>query len=160
VILRTARFFPEDDDTLRGLSGENLKANEFLHRRLTVEDAADAHVAALAAAPDLGFDQFIISAPPPFEKSDAAALKRDAASVIARYFPEAPALFATRGWHLPRSIGRVYDPSRAERRLGFRCQTSFSTVLEALRQGDRLPFAHDPTYMSPKLAAAAPVSSH
>ena len=29
--------------TQRELSGPNLKANEFLNRRLTVEDAADAH---------------------------------------------------------------------------------------------------------------------
>ncbi|MBY0421700.1 MAG: NAD(P)-dependent oxidoreductase, partial [Parvularculaceae bacterium] len=35
IILRTSRFFPEDDDTHRELSGENVKANEFLHRRLT-----------------------------------------------------------------------------------------------------------------------------
>ena len=43
-------------------SGENTKANEFLFRRLTVEDAADAHVVALDQAPQLGFDTFIISA--------------------------------------------------------------------------------------------------
>src|ERR1700736_489350 len=47
VVLRTGRFFPEEDDTQRELSGPNLKANEFLNRRLTVEDAADAHVVAL-----------------------------------------------------------------------------------------------------------------
>ncbi len=31
-------------------SGDNTKANEFLFRRLSVEDAAEAHVAALAKA--------------------------------------------------------------------------------------------------------------
>jgi nucleoside-diphosphate-sugar epimerase len=46
VVLRTARFFPEEDDTHRALSGENMKANEFLHRRLTVEDCARALYAA------------------------------------------------------------------------------------------------------------------
>jgi nucleoside-diphosphate-sugar epimerase len=46
IVLRTARFFPEEDDTHRALAGPNLKANEFLHRRLTVEDAARAHVRA------------------------------------------------------------------------------------------------------------------
>ena len=55
IVLRTARFFPEDDDTHRELSGENMKANEFLNRRLTVEDCAAAHVAALEQAPDVGF---------------------------------------------------------------------------------------------------------
>jgi len=32
VVLRTGRFFPEEDDTHRELSGPNLKANEFLNR--------------------------------------------------------------------------------------------------------------------------------
>ena len=50
IVLRTGRFFPEDDDTIRELSGPNLKANEFLHRRLTVEDAAEAHLVALDRA--------------------------------------------------------------------------------------------------------------
>lgn len=63
VVLRTARFFPAEDDTRVDLRGENLKANEFLHRRLTVEDAARAHVAALGRAPDLGFGVFVVAAP-------------------------------------------------------------------------------------------------
>jgi nucleoside-diphosphate-sugar epimerase len=150
VVLRTARFFPEDDDTHQALSGENMKANELLHRRLTVGDAADAHVVALERAPALGFDTFILSAPTPFDRSEAGALKEDAPAVITRHFPDAPALYARRGWRLPASIGRVYDPSRAERVLGFRCRTDFTTVLDALRTGDRLPFAHDPAYTSPK----------
>jgi UDP-glucose 4-epimerase len=150
VVLRTARFFPEDDDAHRMLSGENLKANEFLHRRLTVEDAARAHIAALDLAPVLGFDIFIVSAPPPFDRAEAAELKRDAAAVIARHFPDAPELFARRGWILPGSLGRVYDAGHAERRLGFRCRTSFAEVLAALREDRALPFVHDPSYFSPK----------
>ena len=53
LILRTARFFPEEDDMAHAIvqSGENTKANEFLFRRLSVEDAAEAHVVALAKAP-------------------------------------------------------------------------------------------------------------
>ncbi|MEJ2457772.1 MAG: NAD(P)-dependent oxidoreductase [Novosphingobium sp.] len=47
AILRTGRFFPEDDDTHAFPSGPNLKANELLNRRLTVGDAARAHLAAL-----------------------------------------------------------------------------------------------------------------
>lgn len=150
VVLRTGRFFPEDDDTHVTPSGENLKANEFLHRRLTVEDAIDAHIAALERAPSLGFDTFILSAPTPFERADAVALKADAAAVIARYFPDAPALYAARGWTLPRSIGRVYDASHAERRLGFRCKTGFAEVLTALRSGLELPYQHDPSYLPAK----------
>lgn len=150
VVLRTGRFFPEEDDTLRDLSGPNLKANEFLYRRLTVEDAAEAHLMALERAPSLGFDIFIVSAPPPFARSDVEELKRDAAAVVTRYFPEAPALYAQHGWQLPKSIGRVYDPGRAERLLGFRCRTDFDEILRALRTGGQLPFRHDPTYVSPQ----------
>lgn len=150
VVLRTSRFFPEEDDTLDHVPGPNLKANEFLNRRLTVEDAAEAHIIALEKAPTLGFDTFVISAPPPFARSDVKALKHDAARVVAGHFPDAEELYARRNWTLPHSIGRVYDPSKAERLLGFRCKTDFASILKALREGADLPFAHDPDYMSPK----------
>jgi UDP-glucose 4-epimerase len=150
VILRTGRFFPEEDDTHRDLSGENRKANELLNRRLTAEDAAEAHIVALEQAPALAYDTFIVSAPPPFARDDAAALIDDAPGVIAHYFPEAPRLYAERGWSLPEHIDRVYDPDRAERRMGFRCRTDFAAVLDAIASGGRLPFAHDPSYVSPK----------
>jgi nucleoside-diphosphate-sugar epimerase len=150
LVLRTGRFFPEDDDTHSVPSGENLKANEFLGRRLTVEDAADAHVAALARAPALGCDTFVLAAPTPFSRDEATELLADAPSAIARYFPDAASLYAARGWTLPASIERIYDPSRAEGRLGFRCRTDFAAILAALRSGADLPFAHDPSYVSPK----------
>jgi len=150
LVLRTGRFFPEEDDTHRDFSGPNTKANEFLNRRLTVEDAADAHVAALERAPALGFDTFILSAPPAFVTADCESLLHDAPAVIARYFPQAPALYARMGWSLPAAIDRVYDPSRAERRLGFRCRTDFAAILDAIASGGELPFAHDPSYVSPK----------
>jgi nucleoside-diphosphate-sugar epimerase len=153
LVLRTGRFFPEEDDTHRDLSGENRKANEFLNRRLTVEDAAEAHVVALEKAPALGFDTFILSAPPPFAREDCEALIRDAPAMIARAFPGAADLYAARGWSLPAQIDRVYDPARAGRRLGFRCRTDFAAILRALESGDRLPFAHDPSYVSPKESA-------
>jgi UDP-glucose 4-epimerase len=151
VVLRTGRFFPEEDDTHRDLTGPNTKANEFLGRRLTVEDCAEAHVAALAKAPEIGFGVYIVAAPPPFGPGDSEALIEDAAAVVERHFPDAADLYARAGWRLPDHIDRVYDPSRAERELGFRCRTDFGAVLEALREGRRLPFVHDPAYVSPML---------
>jgi len=135
VVLRTARFFPEADDMAHAIeqSDANTKANELLFRRLTVEDAADAHVLALEKAPQLGFDVFIISAPTPFWPDDCAELIADAPSVVARYFPDFPALYARKGWTMFSSIDRVYDASRARERLGFVCKTSFADVLVALR---------------------------
>ena len=152
VVLRTARFFPEEDDTHRALSGENMKANELLNRRLTVEDCADAHVAALERAPAVGFGLYVVSAPTPFARDEAAALRHDARGVIARHFPDAASLYEQRGWVLPEGIGRVYDASRIERELGFRCRTDFAALLDALRRGAPSPVAHDPAYTSPAIA--------
>jgi UDP-glucose 4-epimerase len=134
VVLRTARFFPEADDMAHAIeqSDANTKANELLFRRLTVEDAAEAHVAALEKAPQLGFDIVIVSAPSPFRPDDCEALIADARSVVARYFPEFPALYARKGWTMFSSIDRVYDASRARDRLVFVCKTSFADVLAAL----------------------------
>lgn len=151
LVLRTSRFFPEDDDTHSTPSGPNLKANEFLYRRLTVEDAARAHVLALEAAPRVGFDVLVVSAPTPFSAADAAELGRDAAAVVARLYPDAHALYAARGWTLPARIDRVYDASRAERVIGFRAAVDYAAVLSALRKGAPLPFEHDPSYTSPLL---------
>jgi UDP-glucose 4-epimerase len=66
--------------------------------------------------------------------------------VIARHFPDAPELFARRGWVLLTSISRIYDAGHAERRMSFRCRTGFADVLDALREGRELPFAHGPTF--------------
>lgn len=153
LVLRTGRFFPEDDDSDRELTGPNMKANELLNRRLTVEDAAQAHCAALDVPDALGFQTFVLSAPTPFVRSDAADLVSDARGVIARYFPDATELYAACGWQLPRHIDRVYDPALAERLLGFRAATGFAQVLAALRDNRELPFAHDARYISPIVAA-------
>lgn len=150
AILRTGRFFPEDDDTHTEPSGENLKANEFLNRRLSAHDAARAHVAALDRIAGLECETFVLSAPPPFAREEAEELARDPRAVIARHYPDAAQLYARRGWHLPERIERVYDPAKAERLLGFRCAVTFADVLSALREDTALPFDHDPSYIAPK----------
>ncbi|MGA0603095.1 NAD-dependent epimerase/dehydratase family protein [Caulobacter sp. KR2-114] len=146
VVLRTARFFPEADDMAHAIaqSDDNTKANELLFRRLTVADAAEAHVAALDKAPALGFDVFIVSATPPFAPDDAEALIADAPSVVARYFPAYRELYARRGWTMFQSIDRIYDPGHAARRLGFACRTSFADVLAALERGETLSLGYPP----------------
>jgi UDP-glucose 4-epimerase len=150
MVLRTGRFFPEGDDTIDHPSGPNLKANEFLNRRLTVEDAGRAHCLALARGAALGFETFILSAPPPFIRDDAEALMSDARAVIARYYPDAAAIYGAKGWILPDHIDRVYDPAKAEHLLGWRAQSDFGSILAALSEDRPLPFVHDPAYVSPK----------
>ena len=134
LILRTARFFPEEDDMAHAIhqSEENTKLNEFLFRRLSVEDAAESHVAALAKAPALGFDTFIVCAKTPFSRDDCGQLMADAPAVVARYFPHYRDIYARRGWTMFESIDRVYDSSRASRRLGFTCRTGFREKLDEL----------------------------
>ena len=134
LVLRTSRFFPEEDDMAHAIvqSDENTKVNEFLFRRLTVEDAAEAHVVALAKARDLGFDTFIISSMTPFSPSDARELIADAPAVVARYFPDYRTLYERRGWTMFDSIDRVYDASKAARKLGFVCKTGFREMLDTL----------------------------
>lgn len=140
VVLRTARFFPESDDMAHAIaqSGPNTKANELLFRRLTRDDAVEAHVAALEKAPALGFDLFIVSAMPAFGREDCAALMRDAPAVVARYFPDYPAVYDRLGWTMFDRIDRIYDSTRALARMGFRCRTGFRETLDALAAG-RMP---------------------
>ncbi|MEM7043414.1 MAG: NAD(P)-dependent oxidoreductase [Pseudomonadota bacterium] len=149
IVLRTARFFPEEDDTLNALSGPNLKANELLNRRASVRDMARSHVSALERSGDVKFGLYLVSAPTPFSRTDARQLKEDAASVICARFPEVSDLYQAAGWRLPESISRVYDGSRITRALGFRYETTFEAVLAALREGRPSPIEHDASYSSP-----------
>ncbi|HMD05788.1 MAG TPA: hypothetical protein VKG68_10920, partial [Candidatus Binatus sp.] len=85
-------------------------------------------------APELGFDTFIVSATTPFSPDDCEQLIVDAPAVAARYFPEYPELYARAGWTMFQSIDRVYDSSKASRRLGFECRTGFAEKLQELSQ--------------------------
>jgi UDP-glucose 4-epimerase len=136
VVLRTSRFFPEADDGAyeTRLAEENIKANELLFRRLTVEDAAESHVVALACAPAIGYDEFIVSAPPPFRPEDGEELIDQAPAVVERYFPRYREVYDRLGWSMFPSIDRVYDPGKAARRLGFVCRTGFAERLAELEQ--------------------------
>lgn len=139
LVLRTSRFFPEDDDDPAArarFEPDNLKANEFLHRRVALDDVVAAHRVALDRAPSLGFGRYIISATTPFTPDDAAALGLDAAAVIRRRFPDAEALWRERGWTLPATLDRVYDNACARRDLGWHPEVDFGRVLERVRDGE------------------------
>lgn len=138
VILRTSRFFPEEDDMAHEISqsGPNTKANELLFRRLTVEDCAAAHVAALDRAPQIGFDTFIVSALTPFGPDDCEQLMENAPLVVERYFPRYRQIYARRGWTMFDYIDRVYDSTKAMRGLDFVCKTGFGDILAELDRED------------------------
>ena len=140
LVLRTSRFFPEPDDDpeKRNAFGDaNLKTNEFLHRRLDVEDCVSAHVAALERAPAIGFGRFIITATTPFQREDVDELRRDAHAVITRRCgPAWRDIYAQLGWRMPASFTRVYDNTRARRELGWTPRHDFMTVLRRAQTGD------------------------
>ncbi|MDQ0009143.1 UDP-glucose 4-epimerase [Luteibacter jiangsuensis] len=139
LVLRTSRFFPEDDDnaSVRSAYGTlNMQANELLYRRADIEDIVEAHLLALDRAPSLGFGRYIVSAPTPFSRGDVAALRQDAAAVVRGLFPEVDALYAARGWRFLPSLDRVYDSTRARRDLGWTPKRDFAFVLECLRHGE------------------------
>ncbi len=90
VVLRTSRFFPEEDDdpeARAGFADDNLKANEFLFRRVAIEDVVEAHLKAAGRAPSIGFGKYIISATTPFSREDCARLRNDAPAVVTERAP-------------------------------------------------------------------------
>lgn len=138
VVLRTSRFFPEVDDSpdvRRNFDDVNAKANEFLYRRVDLEDAALAHLRAIERAPGIGFGRFIISATSPFERQDLNALRQDPAAVVARYYSDFKGTYGKRGFQMFPDIGRVYVNARAREVLGWRPVYDFGRVLQALEAG-------------------------
>jgi len=146
LVLRTSRFFPEEDDVeaVRDAREDaNNKANEFLYRRVDIEDVVDAHLLAIDKAREIGFARYIISATTPFVREDLAELRIDAPSVLRRCVPSYAAEYEKRGWTMFEGIDRVYDNARARMELGWKPRYDFSYVIERLREtGDlRSPMA-------------------
>ena len=146
IVLRTSRFFPEEDDDRAvrdAFADENAKANEYLYRRVDVEDVVSAHLLAARLAPSLGFRRYIVSATTPFGPDDLADLRRDAPSVVRRRAPRYEAEYARRGWAMVPSVDRVYINARARAELGWRPRYDFAFVVERLTAGQdfRSPLA-------------------
>lgn len=138
IVLRTSRFFAEEDDDRQArarFDDANLKANEFLYRRVDIEDVVDAHLRAIERAPALGFGRYIISATTPFGREDMPRLRGDMGSVLRERVPAFEAEYARRGWQLPASIDRVYVNARAREDLGWRPRHDFAALLRRLGEG-------------------------
>jgi UDP-glucose 4-epimerase len=135
VVLRTSRFFPEGDDdgdVRTAYPDANVKANEFLYRRVDVADVAAAHLRAMEQAARIRFGKYIISATTPFTRDDLAELRQDAPAAVRRLYPGYEAVYARRGWRMFPSVGRVYVNARARADLGWSPRYDFAAVLEAL----------------------------
>jgi nucleoside-diphosphate-sugar epimerase len=146
VVLRTSRFFPEQDDNPKvraAYADANAKTNEFLHRRVEIEDVVSAHLLAAERAPMIGFRKYIISSTTPFLPSDLADLRVDARRVVRQHVPDYEAEYQRRGWKMFPSIDRVYVNERARRELGWKPRYDFRHVIDRLSAGDdqRSPLA-------------------
>ena len=146
IVLRTSRFFPEPDDVdavRAAYPDANIKANEFLYRRVDVQDVVDAHLLAADRAAAIGFGRYIVSATTPFTQADLAELRTDAPAVVARLFPDQAAAYQQRGWRMFGQIDRVYVNARARAELGWSPAYDFRKVLDAVKAGEdpRSPLA-------------------
>ncbi len=138
LVLRLSRFFPEADDdaaTRFAYEDANVKANEFLFRRVDIEDVVQAHLLAVEKAGALSFDRFIISATTPFLPDDMQALQDHAPMVVEKRVPGYTEVYQRLGWKMFPSIGRVYINHKAQRMLDWHPRYDFKSVLECLRFG-------------------------
>lgn len=139
LVLRTSRFFLEsDDDPAVRLTYDdgNVKANEYLYRRVDIQDAVDAHLLALGKAPETGFGRYIISATTLFQPDDLAELRINAPQVVERLIPEYAEEYARRGWRIFPGIERVYVNERARREPGWQPTYDFRRIISCLRSGE------------------------
>jgi len=138
IVLRTARFFPEADDNRSvrdAYDDANVKANEYLFRRVDIEDVVSAHRCAAERAAAIGFGRYIVSATTPFSQDDMATLRIDAPAVVRRLAPDYEAEYRRRGWRMLPSIDRVYVNARARAELGWRPKHDFASVIARLAAG-------------------------
>jgi UDP-glucose 4-epimerase len=141
LVLRTSRFFPEEDDkkaVRENYSDSNAKANEYLYRRVDIEDVVSAHLLAAEQADAIGFRKYIISATTPFRPEDLADLRTDAPRIVQQCVPEYEAEYERRRWKLFPSIDRVYVNERARNELGWLPRYDFNFVIDRLKAGDDL----------------------
>jgi len=141
VVLRTGRFFPEadDDPELRHRYEDlNLKVNEYLHRRLDLADAVEAHVLAAERGSQIGFARYVVSSTTPFDRRHLSRLRMDAPGVVGELFADYEDVYRRRGWKMLPSIDRVYVNQRARDELGWRPRFDFRSVLDRVKRGEEV----------------------
>jgi nucleoside-diphosphate-sugar epimerase len=141
IILRTSRFFNEqddDEDRRNAMPDENLKVLELAYRRVDMADIVSACHLSMQRAVDIKWAKYIISAPPPFlnDPETLAALDRNPQEVFARVEPETDAAFEAQGWKHLQRIDRVYDSSKAVKELGWQPEYTFKAAVKKLGKGE------------------------
>lgn len=136
IVLRTSRFFPEEDDDERKrerFTDANIKANEYLNRRVELADVVDAHTKAADKAAELGFGRYVISATTPLLREDLLQLNTKAVDVVRRRVPAFHDVYASSGWTMFDRIDRVYVNEAARADLGWQPRFDFGFVLKQIQ---------------------------
>jgi UDP-glucose 4-epimerase len=136
LVLKTSRFFPEQDDQKvisENYEDGNVKANEYLYRRVEIGDVVSAHLLAIEKAPTIGFNKYIISATTPFTQNDLSGLYIDAPKIVGQLFPDYESLYSTFNWKMFPVIDRVYVNDKARKELGWNPIYDFRYILELLK---------------------------
>lgn len=125
AIIRMSRCFPE---------AANLMACYRLHRGVDKRDVAQAHKLALELQNPKGFDVFIVSGMPPFEFNDRFIAGTDFDKILKERCPDLIDQLNDIGYKPPKSIDRIYDPSKAKKVLGWSSHYSYLEVFKQLRE--------------------------
>ena len=144
LVLRTSRFFPEEDDDEERrscMAEDNLKALELTYRRVDIADIVSACHCGMLKAKDIRWGKYIISAPPPFRERDEDTLRalndgQRFAEVLAQVTPNVEDVFRSKGWTLLGRIDRVYDSSKAVKELGWEPEYTFERTVERIGKGE------------------------
>jgi UDP-glucose 4-epimerase len=138
LVLKTSRFFPEEDDDsviATSYADANVKANEYLYRRVDTEDVVSAHLLAMEKVPKIGFGKYIISATTPFQHDHLWALRKNAHEVVKSLYPDFESVYEKLGWKMFPSIGRVYVNKKAREELGWKPKYDFGYIMNQLKSG-------------------------
>ncbi|KAL2262627.1 hypothetical protein VTK26DRAFT_662 [Humicola hyalothermophila] len=145
VVLRTSRFFPEEDDDgerRAAMDGENLKVLELAYRRVDVADVVAACVCAMERAGSgegqIRWGRYIVSAPTPFKREEEVlkGLDENAGRVFKGVMEGVGEVFERKGWKFLERVDRVYDSSRAVAELGWRPEYTFEKAIEKIARGE------------------------
>lgn len=141
LVLRTSRFFPEEDDDedcRTAIADDNLKVLELAYRRCDIADIVDACRCAMSRARHIGWGKFIISAPSPFanDPQTLRLLNEQPQQAFAAVAPQVETVFEKKGWKFLARIDRVYDSSKTVRELGWNPQYTFARTVERVGKGE------------------------
>lgn len=111
------------------MSDENMKFNEYLYRRVHLEDVISAHTQALHRALELRYGVYIISSTSPFNYEDIQLLRGNGDEVVQKYYPEYVEIYQRKGWKMLTNFDRVYVNDLARKDLHWEPKYTFPVMI-------------------------------